>query len=80
MTATTYSSPVELIARPQDRPAVFLLWSGRHRKWWLANGFGYTDDRDQAGRFSRDQAVQFIVQSSYSGDPELVSRMVWTPT
>jgi len=57
---------------------VYLLWSGRHKAWWAPAGFGYTTDRARAGRFSFLEAVHNVASSAYQGDPELVTRMVWT--
>jgi hypothetical protein len=56
---------------------MYLLWSGKHGKWWAPDGYGYTDDRDDAGRFTLDEALRCITRSADSGDPELVTRMVY---
>jgi hypothetical protein len=29
-----------------------LIWSGEHRWWWRADGYGYTADRARAGRYT----------------------------
>lgn len=56
--------------------ACYILWSGKHKAWWRPMALGYTQYREEAGRFTRDEAVEYIVRSAASGDPELVTRMV----
>jgi len=36
---------------------VYLVWSNEHRAWWQAGGYGYSFGLNQAGRFTRDQAL-----------------------
>lgn len=68
---------LEAIAAEHER-GIYLLWSGKHSAWWMPAGAGYTTDREQAGRFSFLIAVGHVARSAYRGDPELVTRMVWT--
>jgi hypothetical protein len=56
--------------------ARYLLWSGAHSAWWRPGALGYTTDRDQAGRFTIEQAMRYIVASADSGDAGLVTRLV----
>lgn len=35
----------------------FLIWSFRHKAWWKAEGKGYTPKRNEAGRFTFDEAL-----------------------
>lgn len=35
-----------------------LIWSGEHRAWWRANGNGYTTVREDAGVYTRDDAIR----------------------
>lgn len=37
-----------------------LIWSGEHRAWWRPQGLGYTDDRDEAGRWFFDDALATV--------------------
>jgi hypothetical protein len=36
---------------------LYLIWSNEHRGWWRPGGWGYTPGLNQAGRFSRAQAI-----------------------
>jgi hypothetical protein len=69
----------ELLAQILDgHDGVYLLWSGKRNAWWAAGGWGYTTDRYEAGRFSLLVAVHHVVRSAQQGDPDVVTRMVWT--
>ena len=68
---------LEVIASEHER-GIYLLWSGKHSAWWAADGAGYTTDRELAGRFSFVIAIGHVARSAYHGDPNLVTRMVWT--
>ena len=59
--------------------SMYNLWSGRHQKWWKANGLGYTDDRAEAGRFDEEQTVASLLRSAGGGDPKLVTCAVIAP-
>jgi len=61
------------------RPITFLLWSHEHRMWWRADARGYTPNQDQAGRYSLDEAVHWVVQSAHCGNLSLVTSMVAAP-
>lgn len=54
----------------------YLLWSTEHQMWWKSEGWGYTDIRDQAGRFSREYAVSVVTKSADSGTIESAEIMV----
>ena len=45
-----------------------LIWSFEHGKWWRANGAGYTDQLQEAGRYGLLQALQ-ICENSLVSDP-----------
>lgn len=36
----------------------YLVWSNEHRAWWRANSCGYTKQVSDAGRYSREQAIE----------------------
>lgn len=38
-------------------PADYLIWSNEHRAWWRANRCGYATGLDQAGRYTRQEAL-----------------------
>jgi hypothetical protein len=60
---------------PDEEP-VYLLWSGKHGMWWKPAGWGYTDDKAEAGRFTRLEAMRRVARSADSGNVEHVTRMV----
>jgi hypothetical protein len=60
-------------------PVVYLLWSGKHEAWWAPYARGYTTAVENAGRYTRDQAVQHVVQSALCGVREQVTSMVAAP-
>lgn len=35
----------------------YLIWSNQHSAWWRNEGRGYTAIISEAGRFSREQAI-----------------------
>jgi hypothetical protein len=36
----------------------WLIWSYEHAAWWCARSFGYTKDINQAGRYTRTEAMR----------------------
>jgi hypothetical protein len=36
----------------------YLVWSNEHGGWWKAGGWGYSTGLNEAGHFSRDQAIR----------------------
>lgn len=36
----------------------YLIWSNEHRAWWRADRFGYAPGLCNAGRYTREQALQ----------------------
>lgn len=57
----------------------YLLWSNKHAMWWRPNGWGYTADVDEAGRYSEADAVRNVVASAMCGILEQVTCMVAAP-
>jgi hypothetical protein len=57
----------------------YLLWSNKHEAWWRPDGWGYTDDIEQAGRFSEADAVENVVRSANCGILDQVTSMVAAP-
>ena len=38
----------------------WLIWSVEHRCWWKPNSFGYTANREDAGRYSLEEAKEIV--------------------
>lgn len=36
----------------------YLIWSNEHRCWWYANSQGYTTVIENAGRYTREEAME----------------------
>lgn len=58
---------------------VFLLWRNEHSMWWGPDRRGYTDNIDDAGRYSQTAAVECVVQSAFHGRVDKVTCMVTAP-
>jgi hypothetical protein len=43
--------------KPHD---TVLIWTGERCAWWRPQGVGYTDDRDEAGRWFFDDALATV--------------------
>src|SRR6185503_16111320 len=65
--------------RQEDPGIVYLLWSNKDQMWWRPDSMGYTDVREEAGRYSEEEAVRKVVASSHSGILEHVTCMVAAP-
>jgi len=37
-------------------PQKYLIWSNSHKEWWKADGMGYTKKREEAGRYTIEEA------------------------
>lgn len=46
-----------------DRYA-WLIWSIEHNAWWKAGHNGYTEMREEAGRYSFDAAITIVSQAN----------------
>lgn len=42
---------------------VYLVWSNEHRAWWGPEHRGYVRGVSQAGRYSRDEALEICRQA-----------------
>lgn len=58
---------------------VYLLWSNKHDMWWRPDDRGYTNNQDEAGRYSEAEAIERVVQSAHSGRLAQVTCMVAAP-
>ncbi len=58
---------------------VYLLWSNKHSMWWRPNSLGYTEVEDEAGRYSRDEAINLVARSADCGVLAQVTCMVAAP-
>ncbi len=45
---------------------MYLIWSNEHKAWWRENSAGYTVHLEDAGRYSRGEAIT-ICQSAHDG-------------
>lgn len=60
-------------------PVIYLLWSGKRQAWWAPDARGYTPTEREAGRFTRAQAVRYVVTSAQCGVRDQVTTMVAAP-
>jgi hypothetical protein len=42
----------------------YLIWSNEHKGWWRPNRNGYTEDYQDAGLYSRDNAMTICKNAS----------------
>lgn len=43
----------------------YLIWSNEHRAWWRRASRGYTTSIIEAGRYSRDEAMNICSGANY---------------
>jgi hypothetical protein len=55
---------------------MWLIWSVEHRAWWKSNSYGYTESREEAGRYDYDTACQIVKDSNYYSKDEPYDTMV----
>lgn len=55
------------------------LWSNKHSAWWRAAARGYTTDPAEAGLYSEEEAIRYVVNSAASGLVSQVTCMVAAP-
>ena len=58
---------------------VYLLWSNKHQAWWRPSDRGYTEDIDEAGLYSRIEAIERVARSADCGILAQVTCMVAAP-
>lgn len=44
----------------------YLIWSNKHRNWWRARRSGYTDYIEEAGRYSKQEALKIVNRATAS--------------
>lgn len=44
--------------------ADYVIWSFEHRAWWRPGRWGYTDDLEQAGRYTRREAEAIVADAN----------------
>lgn len=42
----------------------WLIWSTEHDAWWMPGERGYTRERDQAGRYSYEDACRIVFNAN----------------
>jgi len=57
----------------------FVLWSNRYRAWWLPSGRGCTARIREAGRFTREQAMEMCFFGSHTGRVDQGTVMIVAP-
>lgn len=46
----------------------YVIWSHEHGQWWGPNHCGYTDDLAKAGRYSKAEAGEIVLDHIPPGD------------
>lgn len=70
----------QTVKAPNPPPGiVFLLWSNKHGMWWKPDARGYTAEVAEAGRYTEDEAVRYVVRSAFHGRLDQVTCMVAAP-
>lgn len=62
-----------------DTVKTWLVWSNDARTWWGANGSGYTGDVWDAGRYTREQALEVCGRRTWEADKQPPEVMVAAP-
>lgn len=47
---------------------MYLIWSHEHTMWWGPNERGYVTDVADAGRYTQEQAIEFVIDHVPSGE------------
>jgi hypothetical protein len=42
----------------------WLVWSNEHKAWWGPDGIGYTKIRKDAGRYTRNEAIEICKRAN----------------
>lgn len=48
----------------------YLVWSEEHGAWWKGSRWGYTHFMTEAGRFSKTEAFQIVLEGNKEIIPE----------
>ena len=43
------------------------IWSIEHNGWWKPNGDGYTTEKEKAGKYSYEEAVDIVESANING-------------
>lgn len=43
---------------------LWLIWSHEHRAWWAPDRHGYTTERQAAGHYEFDEALEIVKQAN----------------
>jgi len=46
--------------KPTTENTLWLIWSNEHRGWWKPRSSGYTNDRDDAGVYTYEEALEIV--------------------
>lgn len=49
----------------------YLIWSEEHHAWWKPNGWGYTSQMREAGRYSKERADAIVKGANLIGFNEI---------
>lgn len=49
-----------------QRPDAYMVWSHEHGAWWRARRCGYTKDVQQAGTYTRAEALDICVSAFHN--------------
>lgn len=50
----------EMDAHWSSRVGLWYIWSNEHKAWWKSGHGGYTQDKDEAGRYTFEQACNIV--------------------
>lgn len=51
------------MSKQDDGGAAWLIYSREHNAWWRANRCGYTPNAEDAGRYTRTEAIRICDQA-----------------
>jgi len=54
---------------------MYYIWSWEHRGWWKPNECGYTQNVEEAGLYTYEQAREICINANYT----FISRMTPMP-
>lgn len=65
--AVSVIQPELFTPKPGDTYPLWVIWSNQHGLWWAGNGASYTDTFEMAGRYSTEDALAIVRNSSVEG-------------